>query len=264
MNSVFEYFMTKVTFADSAYLGSFIFNGDWMISQQAASGSPSSDYEDFNTNYPNTAHGYNFIPQYAVDGKTGQVYMHGAYIEGNVYATGTLRVVNSSGSGVVKINGDSNASSSSEYNVTILDASGLYSRGSEDGFRLAHNSSGVEFQRYHPATSSWQPFYAGRAMRVESRSKGSSAKKLYATDDFVLFSSNDGWWELPTGVQNGKVLSLRNINGGTNTIKPGSGQRLRDTDGWHQHSDTGRNINNDERAELVFYNNDWYLNVIGT
>ena len=256
--------MTKVTFADSAYLGSFIFNGDWMISQTPAPGSPSSSYEDFNASYPNTAHGTNFIPMYAVDGRTGQVYMHGAYIEGNVYATGSLRVVDSDGYGVVKINGGSSASTTSETNVTILDASGLYSRGSEDGFRLAHNSSGVEFQRYHPATSSWQPFYAGRAMRVESRSKGSSAKSLYATDDFVLFSSNDGWWELPKGVQNGKVLSLRNINGGTNTIKPASGQRLRDTDGWHQPTDTGRNINNDERAELVFYNNDWYLNVIGT
>ena len=264
MNSVFEYFMTKVTFADSAYLGSFIFNGDWMISQTPASGSPSAKYEKFDPENPNTSTGSNFIPQYAVDGRTGQVYMHGAYIEGNVYATGTLRVVNSSGSGVVKINGDSNASSSNEKNVTILDASGLYSRGSEDGFRLAHNSSGVEFQRFHPATGSWQPFYAGRAMRVESRSKGSSAKSLYATDDFVLLNTSDGWWELPTGVQNGKILSLRNISGGTNTIKPAYGQRIRDTGGWHKPTDTGRAINNDERAELVFYNNDWYLNMIGT
>lgn len=265
MNAEFKYIITKVIFSENAYLGSFIINGDWMISQHGTvNGSASTDYTAFDPDHPNDNTGSNFIPNFAVDGETGQVYIRGAYIEGNVYATGTLRVVNSGGYGVVKINGENNAATTAETNVTILDASGLYSRGSEDGFKLVHNSSGVEFQRYHPATSSWQPFYAGRAIRVESRSKGLSAKSLYATDDFVLFSSSDGWWELPTGVQNGKVLSLRNINGGTNTVKPAIGQRIRDFDGWHLPTDTGREINNDERAELVFYNNDWYLNMIGT
>ena len=284
MNSVFQYFISKAIFADTAYLGSFIINGDWLISQHGTvydavggthiinetsswnTGGPpgviskNNAYTYFSSSYPNSNRPsyINFCPVFAVDGKTGSAYLN------DLHATGELRVVNSSGTGIVRINNGSAAATTSETNVTILDATGIYSRGSGDGFRLSHNSSGVEFQRYHQASGSWQPFFAGRAVRVESRSKGATAKSLYATDDFVLFSSSNGWWELPTGVQNGKILSLRNINGGTNTIKPASGQRIRDFDGWHLPTDTGRNLNNDERAELVFYNNDWYLNVIGT
>ena len=133
---------------------------------------------------------------------------------------------------------------------------------SSDGLKLDSNGN---IQRYNAAIGDWVPLYAGRAVRVENRSRLSSPRSLYSSDDFVLFSTTDGWWELPTsGIANGKILSLRNTAGGTNTIRPGSGHTIRDTGGSHTHSDTGRAINNDERAELVFYNNVWYLNVIGT
>ena len=86
---------------------------------------------------------------------------------------------------------------------------------------------------------------------------------IYCNDRSIMTSTN-GWFETPTNVANGKVLTMRNMNGGTNTIRPAYGQRIRDFDGWHEHTDTGRGINNDERAEMVYYNNVWYLNVIGS
>jgi hypothetical protein len=259
MTSVFEYFMTKVTFADSAYLGSFIFNGDWMISQQAASGSPSSSYEDFNTRYPNTAHGRNFIPMYAVDGRTGQVYMHGAYIEGNVYATGTLRVVDSSGSGVVKINSGRESAKETapfETSVTILDSAGLYSMGTKDGFRLVHGSSGVQLQRWNPVTSTWGPFYAGRSVRMIY---GQTYLSEY--DDYIIADNGEYNVYLPQYPFNGKTITIKNKQSGIEIYAQGSDRIVLDND--HQ-NETNKDLDSYDRAELVYYNGKWYWSYMET
>lgn len=96
----------------------------------------------------------------------------------------------------------------------------------------------------------------------------------------VLVSNSGGIIIMPSkdDVYDGKVLSIRNIASGTNKLKPNSGELIRDTGGWHKPSDSGRDLNNDERAELVYFttyisnvsgiNNGyygvWYLNMIGT
>lgn len=185
-----------------------------------------------------------------------QIYLSGTtwadVINANSIVTGILTAGSATFTGTV------NATSGNfSGDITIRRSSS-----SSDGLKL---DSDGNIQRYNAAIGDWVPLYAGRAVRVENRSRLSSPRSLYSSDDFVLFSTTDGWWELPTsGIVNGKILSLRNTAGGTNTIRPGSGHTIRDTGGSHTHSDTGRAINNDERAELVFYNNVWYLNVIGT
>lgn len=90
MTSVFEYFMTKATFADSAYLGSFIINHDWMISQY---GGPSGKtYSDFNpSGFASYVAGNNpsysgFIPNFAIDGLTGKTYQNDAHVKGEITA----------------------------------------------------------------------------------------------------------------------------------------------------------------------------------
>lgn len=185
-----------------------------------------------------------------------QIYLSGTtwadVINANSIVTGILTAGSATFTGTV------NATSGNfSGDITIR-----RSNNSPDGLKL--DSSG-NILRYNSAMNAWVPLYAGRAVRVENRSRLSSPRSLYSSDDFVLFSTTDGWWELPTSdIVNGKILSLRNVAGGTNTIRPGSGHTIRDTGGSHTHSDTGRTLYNDERAELVFYNNVWYLNVIGT
>ena len=250
MNSVFEYFMTKVTFSDSAYLGSFIFNGDWMISQTPAPGSSSNSYEDFDPDNPNTSTGTNFIPMYAVDGRTGQVYMHGAYIEGNVYATGTFRVVNSDGDGVVRINAGNSAASATEKFVTILDASGLYSRGDTDGFKMVHDRFGSRMVRWNNMKSEWVPFYAGRSVRGVNN----DANVDMDYDDFIICMTRELTLTFPSsGAREGKVITVK-ATGYEVTLKSSSQIFLRESStpvtklalhGW-------------DRAELVYWGGFWY------
>lgn len=97
----FNMVFTDVLFAkDFAMLGSFIVSGDWLMSTKGILGSAESqDYTKFDPAYPdtsvNTTHtvngttwtGYNFVPNFAVDGLTGRSYMNNADIKGTVRAT---------------------------------------------------------------------------------------------------------------------------------------------------------------------------------
>ena len=106
MSSQQQYYIARAFFGENAYLGSFIINNDWMISQYgtlyAKNGTPytidetgsgqgfdkDNAYTMFNPNYPVTSdpNGINFCPNYAVDGKTGKTYQSNAYIRGTVMA----------------------------------------------------------------------------------------------------------------------------------------------------------------------------------
>lgn len=107
MQSDFQYYIAKAFFGAYAELGSFIVNGDWMISQYGKLYYPegtsvnidSSNYQQqynyklpyqwFDPSYPNInkTNDFNFCPAYAVDGLTGKVYMNQANITGKVVAT---------------------------------------------------------------------------------------------------------------------------------------------------------------------------------
>lgn len=233
MTSVFEYFMTKVTFADSAYLGSFIINGDWMISQYGkVNGNDSSSYQRFNPNDMSSASA--FIPNFAVDGKTGKVYA-------NDFQT------NGVGGAYVKINSGSESQSSSETNVTILDTKGLYSRGSQDGFRMIHNSSGVQLQRWNPIKNMWVSFYAGRCVRQVFND---TTVSVY--DDYLLGTGvREITITLPSiGIPEGKTISIKAM-----------GKKITVSGSLYDHqSQSSMDLNDYDRAELVYFGGFWYWN----
>jgi hypothetical protein len=97
---------TKYLFADFAQLGSGIVSGDWLFSMSGViyindvpqDYGPSSTYANkpaylrFDPDYPDSDSGYdNFIPNYAVDLKTGKSYQQDAVLKGTIYASsGTI------------------------------------------------------------------------------------------------------------------------------------------------------------------------------
>lgn len=107
MSSAFKFYIAEAYFGNYAHLGSFIINGDWMISQYGTlydssgtaitvgagnyqtSYSGKVPYAWFDPAYPtsNKTGSYNFCPNFAVDGKTGKTYQQDAYIKGEVHAT---------------------------------------------------------------------------------------------------------------------------------------------------------------------------------
>ena len=115
MTAVFKYIITEAIFSGYAHLGSFIINGDWMISQcgmlkyytssaqtlivtsdncntKVGSGVPysyfkNSDPTGKDTPITGAESSWRFIPSFAVDGKTGKTYQNDAYVKGTINAT---------------------------------------------------------------------------------------------------------------------------------------------------------------------------------
>ena len=110
----FNYFIANAVFADSAYLGSFVINKDWLISQHGViygntgvahvinhdssygGYNETNAYTVFDPSYPNSSkpNTYNFVPNYAVDGLTGSAYLNDLHAKGelNVGDEGTNRL----------------------------------------------------------------------------------------------------------------------------------------------------------------------------
>lgn len=72
----FEAVYAKIGIIANGMVGSAVFNGDWMISQQGrnSSGGASSDYQNFNPSNPT---GGSFVPNVAINFKTGMLYTNG-------------------------------------------------------------------------------------------------------------------------------------------------------------------------------------------
>lgn len=109
MQSEHQYYIARAFFGENAYLGSFIINGDWMISQYGTYKPDAnttivinennvatypSAYTSFNPTDPlatGSANGEStypcFAPNFAVDGKTGKTYQNDTIIRGEVHAT---------------------------------------------------------------------------------------------------------------------------------------------------------------------------------
>lgn len=174
MTAVFKYLITEATFSDFAHLGAFVFNGDWMIScngtingtaynspswQNPATYNGAAAYTWFDPAHPNESvagghtvngkswQGYNFAPNFAIDGLTGKVYMNDAYVKGQIVATsGTFTgTVNATGG---TINGDLIVGSSNNNKIVITsngDNSSSYivgKSGTKQVFKLGFDSSG--------------------------------------------------------------------------------------------------------------------------
>jgi hypothetical protein len=88
MTNDFKYIITEALFADFAKLGWFIVSGRWLISQHGTiNGQASTNYTAFDTSHPFDDIGTNFIPNFCVDGLTGETYQNDAYIKGTIHAT---------------------------------------------------------------------------------------------------------------------------------------------------------------------------------
>ncbi len=110
---------------------------------------------------------------------------------------------------------------------------------------------------------SWGNLYAARYVRVVSYSS-STTKTLVDTDDFVLsLGSYNKQMRMPANPSYGKVITIINIGGGTTYITPNTGQLIRYGNTEIQPSDYGRDLDNTERAEMVYYEGVWYFNIIG-
>lgn len=104
----FEAVYAKLLIADNGTLGKFVFNGNYMFSQQGkdGSGNSSSDYENFNPDRPDSG---NFQPNLYIDGLTGKIVASNAYVKGS-YKEQTKLVTNSDsyfleyGGGIISVN----------------------------------------------------------------------------------------------------------------------------------------------------------------
>lgn len=78
----FEAVYAKLLIADNGTLGKFVFNGNYMFSQQGKdkSGNSSSDYENFNPDRPDSG---DFQPNLYIDGLTGKIVASNAYVKGS-------------------------------------------------------------------------------------------------------------------------------------------------------------------------------------
>lgn len=90
----FDAVYAKLLIADNGTLGKFVFNGNYMFSQEGVNsdGDSSNNYEDFNPDSPDSG---SFQPNFYVNGLTGKVVARNAYIKG-AYKEQTKLVDNSS------------------------------------------------------------------------------------------------------------------------------------------------------------------------
>lgn len=102
MASEQQYYIARAFFGENAYLGSFIINGDWMISQYGTykpdanttivvNGDNILTYPTAYTHFKaadplaeGTAGYPCFAPNFAVDGLTGETYQQNAYLQGSI------------------------------------------------------------------------------------------------------------------------------------------------------------------------------------
>lgn len=104
----FEAVYAKLLIADNGTLGKFVFNGNYMFSQQGkdGSGNSSSDYENFNPDRPDSG---DFQPNLYIDGLTGKIVASNAYVKGS-YKEQAKLVTNSDsyfleyGGGIISVN----------------------------------------------------------------------------------------------------------------------------------------------------------------
>ena len=173
-------------------------------------------------------------------------------ITGNLDVTGGFNV-KSGTTTVVTINASTNSTGSSNGNITILDANGLYIKRGNEGFRLTTNG----FQRWNSSANNsnggWVNFYGGRYVRTVT----SFTYMISLDDDFIIAkpSSSDKSMYLPsTNIPDGKIISV--INAGTYGIHiNGNGKTIKGSTTY-----TKVTLNIGDRMEFIYVDPIWYVN----
>lgn len=96
----FEAIYTKLLIANNGTLGKFVFNGNYMFSQQGvdSSGSSTNAYENFNPSSPDSG---SFSPNFYINGETGKMVATNATIRGSFEITTSLVEGDHSGFGFI-------------------------------------------------------------------------------------------------------------------------------------------------------------------
>ena len=96
----FEAIYTKLLIANNGTLGKFVFNGNYMFSQQGvdSSGSSTNAYENFNPSSPDSG---SFSPNFYINGETGKMVATNATIKGSFEITTSLVEGDHSGFGFI-------------------------------------------------------------------------------------------------------------------------------------------------------------------
>jgi len=172
--------------------------------------------------------------------KAGSVYCNTGTFE-NVEVHGTIYADSGEFKGDIIVTNGTNS--------VKINSSGFEGRWGNDGIRL--NSNGL--MRWHPDKNDWVNMYGSRYVRVVNTSVS-----LTDNDDFLICAGSDGYTvTLPAG-ELGKIITIRNVTGGTIRIIPKySWQKI-----WGDDEYTAVSLNYQDRAELVFYNNNWYWNAM--
>lgn len=226
MTAVFKYIITEALFTNNAKLGSFVFNEDWMIS---TNGSPSGKtYYDFDpdgfTNYITSGTSYSgFIPNFAVDGKTGKTYLN------DVTAKGAFTVTSGS-------------------NKVTLDINGFEAKWGGEGIRVGTNG----LQRYDSVRNAWLPMYNRRNIKVDSIRR-SSRYTIPSDVDFFLNTYQDDSYNkeiaLPvsSSLPDGAIITVRGIRDTLTDVYPSGTDKLSLGDYTATHVD----VDNADRVDFV-------------
>lgn len=96
----FKAIYTKLLIANNGTLGKFVFNGNYMFSQQGvdSSGSSTNAYENFNPSSPDSG---SFSPNFYINGETGKMVATNATIKGSFEITTSLVEGDHSGFGFI-------------------------------------------------------------------------------------------------------------------------------------------------------------------
>ena len=141
----------------------------------------------------------------------------------------------------IKHNGDERLTLDTDGNLYIVGELKPGSRfGSVQEMRV--NPTTGEIERKSP-DNTWISNYAGRYVKVlTGRTYGCTG-----TEDFLVSDSGNEQITLPTGVSNGKIITIKNL--GTNIrIYPGTGQKI-----YSDRVDDYRDLSEYYRAEFVYY-----------
>lgn len=249
MNAAFKYYIATAYFGDYAHLGSFIINADWMISQYGTLRDTSGTlttigssnyltkygnkvpYQWFNTGDPaassNPSSGYKFAPTFAVDGKTGKMYLN------DVKAKGAFTVT----SGSNKVTLDSNGFEAKWGNGTT-----------SEGIRVGTNG----IQRYDSVRNAWLPMYNRRNIKVDSARRSTRYTLPSDVDFFLNTYQNDSYNKeialpLSSSLPDGAIITVRGIRDTLTDVYPSGTDKLSLGDYTATHVD----VDNADRVDFV-------------
>ena len=128
----------------------------------------------------------------------------------------------------------------------------LIQQGSSDGLKLDSNGNILRYNTH----IGWVPFYGSRCVRYIS-----SGTYLDSADDYIIAGNGTYNVYLPNNPSNGKIITVKNLRDGILIYAQGSDKIVLNDE---YTTVTYKDLDNYDRAELVYYNYRWYWNYLET